>query len=196
MVGRHALQVYDVVIGLQALMLYLVGSAEGPPAASPLLPPAVPLPLDALLSAAGLLSLVQRALPQFHSVRLLKHKVEGNNHSKWAARDVTPVAASDCVWSFKAGKVRSIRSGAVKHTMLLRKRVSTMLSVALDSLGPQASETSRSRASSSCCWTPTASCGCCCASTSPAPTRALVRPQTMLAHWDSSSSALTTMYLP
>lgn len=45
----------------QALMLYLVGSAERPPAASPLLPPAAPLPVDALLSAAGLLSLAQRA---------------------------------------------------------------------------------------------------------------------------------------
>ena len=47
----------------QALMLYLVGSAERPPAASPLLPPAAPLPVDALLSAAGLLSLAQRAPP-------------------------------------------------------------------------------------------------------------------------------------
>ncbi len=44
-------------------MLYLVGSAERPPAASPLLPPAAPLPVDALLSAAGLLSLAQRAPP-------------------------------------------------------------------------------------------------------------------------------------
>ncbi|KAK9827695.1 hypothetical protein WJX81_001241 [Elliptochloris bilobata] len=44
----------------EALMLYLVGSAEQPPAASPLLPPAVALPLDELLSAAGLLSLAQR----------------------------------------------------------------------------------------------------------------------------------------
>ena len=48
----------------QALMLYLVGSAERPPAASPLLPPAAPLPVDALLSAAGLLSLAQRAPPK------------------------------------------------------------------------------------------------------------------------------------
>ena len=48
-------------------MLYLVGSAEGPPVASPLLPPAVPLPLDALLSAAGLLSLAQRAPPPLPS---------------------------------------------------------------------------------------------------------------------------------
>ena len=44
-------------------MLYLVGSAEAPPAALPLLPPPAPLPLDALLSEAGLLSLAQRALP-------------------------------------------------------------------------------------------------------------------------------------
>lgn len=75
---RHIGAKYGLLV--QALMLYLVGSAEGPPAASPLLPPAVPLPLDALLSAAGLLSLAQRALPL---PRLPCMSLRGNNHALW-----------------------------------------------------------------------------------------------------------------
>jgi hypothetical protein len=54
----------------QALMLYLVGSAEQPPAPAPLLPASEPLPIDTLLSAAGLLSLAQGAAIR-HAVHCL-----------------------------------------------------------------------------------------------------------------------------
>jgi hypothetical protein len=59
----------------QALMLYLVGSAEQPPAPAPLLPASEPLPIDALLSAAGLLSLAQGAPIRHAHRRLCLHLI-------------------------------------------------------------------------------------------------------------------------
>jgi len=59
----------------QALMLYLVGSAEQPPAPAPLLPASEPLPIDALLSAAGLLSLAQGAPIRHAHRRLCLHSI-------------------------------------------------------------------------------------------------------------------------